>query len=389
MRCKPLAILAVLGVGLLLGGCGTQIEEARPAFGYSGLAAGDPTLSSYEQAKADFAAARYGLAAKRFRMAMADDPASVEAVNGLAAAYDQLGRYDLAERYYRRALAMDPTSVQTLNNFGYSLLLQGRHDLALAFFRDAVRFDPENAVIVANAEQAVAARLVIDEPASASAGAVPMPQAAGAPQGPESDTGPRIVRLNAAEQQLQLQPRLAAAAAVAAPAMPAVPVLPVDARPLPALPAPADVRLAPIPVALRPTVRVAAPAEAQDAVLMPAGPAEVSAAAVALAGTIELANGNGRRLMAARMQAYLGQSGIVAARLTNADHFAHAATLITFRPGHRGLAEALSASLPVTPRLQEVSAQASDVRVLLGGDLLEFDRALLQAERIRSHADAV
>jgi len=180
-----------------------------------------------------------------------------------------------------------------------------------------------------------------------------------------------------------------AAAAVAAPAMPAVPVLPVDARPLPALPAPADVRLAPIPVALRPTVRVAAPAEAQDAVLMPAGPAEVSAAAVALAGTIELANGNGRRLMAARMQAYLGQSGIVAARLTNADHFAHAATLITFRPGHRGLAEALSASLPVTPRLQEVSAQASDVRVLLGGDLLEFDRALLQAERIRSHADAV
>src|SRR3546814_18766121 len=92
------------------------------AFGYSGLIAGDPSLSSYEQAKADFAAARYGLAVKRFRRAMADDPASVEAVNGLAAAYDQLGRYDLAERYYQRALALDPTSVQTLNTLGYSLL---------------------------------------------------------------------------------------------------------------------------------------------------------------------------------------------------------------------------------------------------------------------------
>src|SRR3546814_8163838 len=92
-------------------------------------------------------------------MAMAEEPASVEAVNGLAAAYDQLGRYDLSERFYQRALAMDPASVQTLSNFGYSLLLQGRHDLALTFFRDAARIDPENAIIVANAERTVAARV--------------------------------------------------------------------------------------------------------------------------------------------------------------------------------------------------------------------------------------
>src|SRR3546814_7729888 len=90
---------------------------------------------------------------------MADDPASVEAVNGLAAAYDQLGRYDLAERYYQRALAMDPTSVQTLNNLGYSLLLQGKPELALTFFRDAARIAPDNTVIAANAEQAVTARI--------------------------------------------------------------------------------------------------------------------------------------------------------------------------------------------------------------------------------------
>src|SRR3546814_7579021 len=81
---------------------------------------------------------------------MADDPASVEAVNGLAAAYDQLGRYDLAERYYQRALAMDPTSVQTLNNLGYSLLLQGKPELALTFFRDAARIAPDTTVIAAN-----------------------------------------------------------------------------------------------------------------------------------------------------------------------------------------------------------------------------------------------
>src|SRR3546814_10395349 len=92
-------------------------------------------------------------------MAVAGEPASGEAVNGLAAAYDQLGRYDLSERFYQRALAMDPGSVQTLNNFGYSLMLQGRHDLALTFFRDAARIDPENEFNVANAERAGAARV--------------------------------------------------------------------------------------------------------------------------------------------------------------------------------------------------------------------------------------
>src|SRR3546814_1043212 len=91
------------------------------------MSAGESSLSSYQQAKADFGEARYGLAVKRFQMAMAEEPASVEAVNGLAAAYDQLGRYDLSERFYQRALAMDPASVQTLNNFGYSLLRSEEH----------------------------------------------------------------------------------------------------------------------------------------------------------------------------------------------------------------------------------------------------------------------
>src|SRR3546814_13345960 len=92
MRRKLSLVVTALGATLLLGGCGTQLEDARPAFGYSGMAAGDSALSSYQQAKADFAAARYGLAVQRFQMAMAEDPASVHAVNGLPAASDPPGR---------------------------------------------------------------------------------------------------------------------------------------------------------------------------------------------------------------------------------------------------------------------------------------------------------
>src|SRR3546814_19411049 len=98
MQRKVSLVVTALGATLLLGGCGTPLEDARPAFGYSGMAAGDSVLSSYQQAKADFAAARYGLAVKRFQMAMAEDPASVEAMKGLAAAYDQLGRSEVSNR---------------------------------------------------------------------------------------------------------------------------------------------------------------------------------------------------------------------------------------------------------------------------------------------------
>ena len=135
---KSFLVLAGLGASLLLSACGTQLPEARAAFGYSGLQANQSELTNYEQGKADFAARRYGLAVKRFEMAMAEAPASVEAVNGLAASYDQIGRFDLAERYYRRALSMEPNSAQTLNNLGYSMLLQGKHDLAMALFSDAI-----------------------------------------------------------------------------------------------------------------------------------------------------------------------------------------------------------------------------------------------------------
>lgn len=380
-----------LGLTLLLGACGTQFDGTRPAFGYSGLAGGESSLSTYERAKADFAAARYGLAVKRFQMAMAEDPESVEAANGLAAAYDKVGRYDLSERFYRRALAMDPDSVQTLNNLGYSMLLQGRNDLALAFFRDAARIDPDNDVIAANAELAVAARMKTrQQPDLASAEPAPVPAEVAA-------VASRIERMTASEVLLRTRPRpepmpqpVAAAvrAPVQPPVVPAVPLIPIEAKPLPELPAPIPAAYAPEPAAVAPSVRVAKAVTGEDAVVA-AGPAEGGDLVADFTGSVLVANGTGRRHMAARLRGYLAQIGLDTVRIANADHFAYADTTITYRTGHRMLAEALSASLPIAPHLRQDDGQSVDVRLLLGGDLLEFDRALLETERNRHHADAV
>jgi hypothetical protein len=85
--------------------------------------------------------------------------------------------------------------------------------------------------------------------------------------------------------------------------------------------------------------------------------------------------------MAARMRDYLKPLGLPVTWLSNADHFRHATSTITYRPGYRELAEAVALRLPITVAPQVVSEQSAAVRIELGGDLLDFDRQLLQAKR--------
>lgn len=396
---KSFLVLAGLGASLLLSACGTQLPEARAAFGYSGLQANQSELTNYEQGKADFAARRYGLAVKRFEMAMAEAPASVEAVNGLAASYDQIGRFDLAERYYRRALSMEPNSAQTLNNLGYSMLLQGKHDLAMALFSDAIRQAPENETVAANGDMAVAALMKDRQKRAASETLTQTSPSASqqlAAAAERAEDAARIVRVNPSLQRLELaakaEPKSGGAveesllvpAVYGGPATPPPSLPHVDVQLLPAVLRPQDrIHATEIEVSL-PTVRVAEPQSGSNLVIAVAQP-ETAPSLADLAGSVEVANGTGRRRMAARMKAHLVTAGLSAAWLTNAGHFTHATTTVTYRPSHRQLAEAISSSLPIAPQLQEVTEQAADVRIELGGDLLEFDRGLLQAERNLTH----
>ena len=92
---------------------------------------------------------------------------------------------------------------------------------------------------------------------------------------------------------------------------------------------------------------------------------------------VEISNGAGRSRMAARMGSFLRAKDVPVKRLTNADNFAHQETLVLFRPGQEAHASWVAALLPVPARTVPVDQQATDVRVLLGLDLLTFHRALL------------
>jgi hypothetical protein len=96
---------------------------------------------------------------------------------------------------------------------------------------------------------------------------------------------------------------------------------------------------------------------------------------------VEVSNGTGRLDMAARIRDHLETKGIVVKRLTNAEDFRQQETTIFYRSGWRTYAEELARMLPAVIDLDGSASQESDIRLELGGDLLEFDRDLYYATK--------
>jgi hypothetical protein len=121
-----------------------------------------------------------------------------------------------------------------------------------------------------------------------------------------------------------------------------------------------------------------------DAPLVDARPAVAVTGGLPL---VEVSNGTGRLDMAARIRDYLKEKGIAVKRLTNAENFRHQETVIFYRSGWRAYAEDLARMLPAVIDLDRRPGQESDVRLELGGDLLEFDGGLYYAVKRSNDAN--
>lgn len=136
-------------------------------------------------------------ALQAYRQALAQDPDSVEALNGLAVCFDRLGRWEDARLHYETALGIDPTSAMVLNNYGLSLYLQGDLRGAERFLRlAAAAGDPD----VQAASLRTLAKIERAGQRSEPAGQVRMAAAEPVP------AGPTIVRTSGHEQRLVLAP---------------------------------------------------------------------------------------------------------------------------------------------------------------------------------------
>jgi Flp pilus assembly protein TadD len=93
---------------------------------------------------------------------------------------------------------------------------------------------------------------------------------------------------------------------------------------------------------------------------------------------LEVSNGNGRNGMAKQVSAWLRSQGRPVVRITNADSFGYERSVVFYSRDRRDEAQALASRLPVEPELTETEANAPGVglRLVIGRDLLSFERAL-------------
>ena len=96
---------------------------------------------------------------------------------------------------------------------------------------------------------------------------------------------------------------------------------------------------------------------------------------------VEISNGTGRLRMALRVGEFLEDKGIDVGLLTNAEHYRHKRTTVYYRDSWLEQARWISAALPIGAKLEAAPGQTADIRIRLGGDLLNFDRELIYADK--------
>lgn len=188
--------LAQLALGAALAGHGAA--DAKTAdLARQPLPGPDPVTGASAQAAREMGKAYLGFnkvpeALQAYRQALAQDPDSVEALNGMAVCFDRLGRFEDARTHYEAALGIDPTSPVLLNNYGLSLYLQGAYEDSARFLRlAAAAGDPT--------VQAAALRTL-----AKIENGMATPAARAAQQSAAVETGPQIVRTSGHEQRLVL-----------------------------------------------------------------------------------------------------------------------------------------------------------------------------------------
>ncbi|ATX79924.1 LytR cell envelope-related transcriptional attenuator [Mariprofundus aestuarium] len=284
---------------LLLAGCTTSyamLDTIRPVFQVGGEATQSKAVNNYEKGKQLFAAGKYGLALEAFRQANAESPNSVNALNGIAACYDQIKRHDLATSYYHKALNIQPDSAKTLSNLGYSYMMQGKYADAEKVLQLALVHDPSNSRtthnleithnrLAANKVEPTVNAIVMAEPAPVASAPVASAPVASAPVASAPVASAPVAAAPVASAPVASAPVAAAPVASAPVASAPVASAPVASAPVASAPvAAAPVASAPVasaPVAAAPVA--SAPVASAPVASAPVAPAPVASAPVAAA----------------------------------------------------------------------------------------------------------
>jgi len=337
----------------------------------------DSSDYSYTLGKKQFSDGLYGMALKNFRVALVQEPKSLDRLNAVAATYDKLGRFDLAERYYAQALGVDPNSVQTLNNIGYSFLMQEDYVSARYYLNQADKVaradDDYSGVVGANlasldiAEGGTTAFAEVQQPVEAE---VMTASIDGVKTGAEGEvhaiaTQQDVAKVAAAGTIPEQAGGIDGAGnsqdtAVLVPA--ALPAPEIDNKPDP------KIESEPMVAKVEPVVEI------EEIEIKKVAKKPLATVPDML---VEISNGAGRNKLAARTRQFMDQEGVKVGRLTNAENFNFASSTIYYRKGYGDKAREIAGLFPMPINVEAIKEQRAHIRILLGADSLDFDTARL------------
>jgi hypothetical protein len=321
---------------------------------------------AYNEGKRQLAGGRAGLAIVAFERAVRLDPVSIDGLNGIGAAYDELKQYEIALGYYKRALLLSPQNPQTTNNIAVSMRLAG-DPAAFDWFERAARLDPSNPVISANIVQARA-----DKTGSWTSTETVAQEVAYIPADTTADVGaPTLQRSGEAEFQLGLPGGSTATGAPAKPTQNPT-LVPVAARIDVAVPKVVETFLAPVSAAplqgsSEPALTVAA---------LSTAPVMFTPAASSVVTAITVSNCAGRTHMARRFREFLETNAVPVRHIVNAPTYDCETSRLLARAGHEAQAETVARLLPLAIAIETDDTAPDGVHLVLGRDLIAFDKTL-------------
>jgi hypothetical protein len=356
--------LFLIGSTLCIGACtANEYPTVRPIHSQ---AITHETLfeRAYGEGKRQLADGRAGLAIVAFERAVRLDPLSVDALNGIGAAYDDLNRYDIALGYYKRALLLAPKSADTTNNIAVSLQLAGdltAHD----WFERAAHLDPSNPIIASNIVQARAEKA--DSRTSHATIAEEAPY--NAPETIADTNLPTLQRSGEAEFQLGL-PGKSVTPDVATKPITHSMLMPIVAR----IDSPAanlsDGSALRASSATPPQSPLGEPAPAKA--ILPSA----EAADTTVASGLTVSNCAGRTHMAQRFREFFQRNDISVRHIVNAPVYDCEKSKLLAHTGREAEVQALARFLPLEIAIETDDTTPDDIHLVLGRDLIAFDSTL-------------
>lgn len=304
---------------------------------------------------------RFDEAINTYLKALKADPGFAEAHNGLGVIYSRQGKYSEAISAFQSGIKSSPKAAHLYSNMGYAYYLQGQYAEAVRALEQATALDPNNKRALNNLGLAYAKAGNTLGSALAFSDAI------------STEDGKRNTLM----------------AEVAAPAPAAVIATPAEVT---LLTPNADAETLAIPkdrgvIKSAESAKLVLPTVESRAKLVQLAPnvselqiGPESAESMQLASSestqelknlrLEVANGNGVRGAAGKIGRFLRGQGYAEARLTNQKPYKTQATQIQYRVGYEQQAQQLQAELLDAPALVERNDLRTNVRVVLGKDMV-------------------